>query len=210
MNIKMNWQSNRIRLLVGVLFALGLLVYSLPWLINSGSGLSFGAYDLAEWASLHPAVRGNNPVLLTSLLLRLPLTCLGLIITIGFLQGKSRLRLLLAILIAIAMLPPLEFFTQYQDDPNYQQQFLLAVITCVAGGLSIGLKTRSHVKTLMVLLVVVGVVSSLTGLIQGYLLLEQFKLPVQVGAGGIGIVIIYAIITWVFLMTDAQLIKQTR
>ena len=206
----MNWKLNRLYLLVGGLFALGGAAYSLPWLTNPGSGLSFGAYDLAEWASLHPAVRGGNPAFLTSLLLRLPLACLGLIITVGLLQIKLRSRIFLTFLIALALLPPLEFFTQYRDDPNYQQQFYLAGIALVIGVLSVSMKPGRHIKTFVIFLAVIGGASSLTGLLQAYSLLEQFKLSVQVGLGGIGLIIIYAIITWVFLRTDNSLKKANK
>ena len=64
---------------------------------KSWQWLKFGAYDLAEWTSLHPSVRSGNPALLTALLLRVPLACLGLIICMGFLQktlGIMRLAVL--------------------------------------------------------------------------------------------------------------------
>lgn len=212
MNLSMKWRHNRFDILVGGLFALGCAAYSWPWLINPGNGLSFSAYDLAEWTSLHPSVRGSNPALLTSLFLRLPLACLGLIFAIGFLQGKPRTRLMLVFLIALALLPPLEFFTQYRDDPNYQQQFYLAGIIFVVGILSVAIRPGRHVKLLIALLAVIGIISSLAGLLQGYSLLEQFKLPVQVGLGGISLIIIYAIIAFVFvlLIPDNPSIKQTR
>src|SRR5688500_1464361 len=106
----MNWKPNTSQLLTIILLIVGCAAYRLPWLTNPGSGLSLGAYDLGEWASLHPAVRSGNPALLTTLLLRLPLVCLGLIISIGFLRGKLGFALLLIVLTGIALLPPLEFF----------------------------------------------------------------------------------------------------
>ncbi|MCU0513679.1 MAG: hypothetical protein MUE40_14060 [Anaerolineae bacterium] len=57
----------------GLLVPAALLAYLLPWVVNPGAALTPGAYDLAEWVSLTPMARGQSPVLLTPLLLRLPL-----------------------------------------------------------------------------------------------------------------------------------------
>src|SRR5262245_55358949 len=102
-----------------ILCATGIAAYCLPWLVNRGTGLTFGAYDLAEWTSLHPAVRGGNPPLLASLLLRLPLACFGLVAAMTLWPNNKGKRLTLIFLVAIALLPPIEFFTQYRDDSNY-------------------------------------------------------------------------------------------
>jgi hypothetical protein len=206
----MRWKPNSSQLLTVMLLVLGCAAYSLPWLTNPGSGLSLGAYDLAEWTSLHPTVRSGNPALLTTLLLRLPLACLGLIISIGFLREKLGFAVLVIVLTGIALLPPLEFFTQYRDDPNYQQQFFLALFTIATGILSIAIRPEILIKSLVILLVVVGAGSSLAGLLQGYSLLEQFKLPTQFGLGGIGLVAIYAISIFYFLWANKESIKQTR
>jgi hypothetical protein len=210
MKTDMNWKPNTSQLLAAGLLLLGCAAYCLPWLTNPGSGLSLGAYDLAEWTSLHPAVRSGNPALLTTLLLRLPLACLGLIISIGLLRGKLGFAFLLIVLTGIALLPPLEFFTQYRDDPNYQQQFFLALFTIATGVLSMAIRPESLIKSLVILLAVVGAGSSLVGLLQGYALLEQFKMPTQFGLGGIGFVAIYAISATYFLWANKWSIKQTR
>jgi len=201
----MNQHSFRIQVSAGVLFLLGCAAYSLPWIINPGAGLSFGAYDLAEWASLHPAVRESNPMLLTSLFLRLPLACLGLLLTIGIFSEKIWPRLMLLSLIAFALLPPLEFFTQYRDDPNYRQQFFLAGSTMIIGVLSIAVKRKGSVKLLVITLVMIGAISSLWGLIQGYSLMRTFDLPVQITFAGIALMIVYGLIGY-----SLPVIKQTR
>jgi hypothetical protein len=207
----MKWELNSSQLLtVIMLLVLGCTAYSLPWLMNPGSGLSLGAYDLAEWTSLHPAVRSGNPALLTTLLLRLPLACLGLIISIGFLRRKLIFAVVVIVLTGSALLPPLEFFTQYRDDPNYQQQFFLALFTIATGVLSMAIRPDHLTKSLVILLAIVGAGSSLAGLLQGYALLEQFKLPTQFGLGGIGLVAFYAISTLYFLWANKWSIKQTR
>jgi hypothetical protein len=179
-------------------------------LINPGSGLSFGAYDLAEWTSLHPAVRNGNPALLTPLLLRVPLACWGLIISLGFLNTRFGVAAVIIVLTSIAILPPLEFFTQYRDDPNYQQQFLLALVTLATGITGIAIRSVHVIKPLVIILAFVGAGSSLAGLIQGYRLLEQFKLPTHFGFGGISLIAIYVIVALYLLRINKGIIKQTR
>lgn len=197
------------QLLASGLLLLGCIAYSLPWLMNPGNGLTFGAYDLAEWTSLHPAVRGGNPALLTALLLRVPLACLGLIVSIGFLRGRLGFAIGVIVLTGIALLPPLEFFTQFRDDPNYQQQFFLALITVAVGIASMMLRSIRLTKMVVILLAVVGAASSLAGLLHGYAFLEQFKLPTQFGLGGMTLTSIFAIIVLYFFRENRGMIKQT-
>ena len=53
---------------------LALIAYSLPWVVGPGAALTLNAYDLAEWTSLHPAVRtAALPFALTFGLRLLPL-----------------------------------------------------------------------------------------------------------------------------------------
>jgi hypothetical protein len=195
----MNQYSLRSGLWIGALFLLGCAAYSLPWLANHSTGLSFGAYDLAEWASLHPAVRGANPTLLASFLLRLPLACLGLLCFIGLYRENLWLRLIFLALIGIALLPPLEFFTQYRDDPNYRQQFFLAVSTVLFGILSMSLVRRDYIRPLVIALVLIGAISSLWGLLQGYSLMTAFNLTTRISFGGIALLAIYALTGFVLL-----------
>ncbi len=115
-------------LLWWMLVGLALLSYCLPWIHNPGTSLSLNAYDLAEWATLHPSVRTSTPPLITSLLLRLPLLCLALAIVVNSLQSNG-IKLMLICITAVALLPPLEFFGSAFEDINYRQQFILAMIT---------------------------------------------------------------------------------
>jgi len=202
----MSQYSYRIQLWMGTFFILGCVAYSLPWVTNPGAGLSFGAYDLAEWASLHSTARESTPMLLTSFLLRLPLACLGLLITIGFFRENSWLRVIPVLLIGIALLPPLEFFTQYRDDANYRQQFFLALTTGIAGVLSVNISGRWYVKLLVMVLVLIAVTSSLWGLIQGYSLMRAFNLSTQVSFGGVSLITILIL----YLFATIQALKQTR
>jgi hypothetical protein len=205
----MHSKSHDPKVLAGGLLLLGCITYNLPWLINPSNGLSFGAYDLAEWMSLHPTVRSGNPTLLTTLLLRLPLAHLGLIVSIGFLRERLGFAITVIMLTAIALLPPLEFFTQFRDDPNYQQQFFMALVTVAIGIAGMILNPGHLTKTLVILLTIFGAMSSGAGLLYGYTLLEQFKLPTQFGLGGIGLTAIYAISAFYFLGMNQRSRKQT-
>jgi hypothetical protein len=209
MKTDMHRKPNTSQLMAGGLLLLGCITYSLPWLMNPGNGLTFGAYDLAEWTSLHPAVRGGNPALLTALLLRVPLACLGLIVSIGFLRQRVGFAIAVIVLTGIALLPPLEFFTQFRDDPNYQQQFILTSITVAVGIASMMLRSVRLTKIVVILLAFVGAIGSVAGLLHGYALLEQFKLPTQFGLGGISLTAIFAISTLYFFRANQGSIKQT-
>ena len=68
----------------GLFLVVSLIAYILPWVNTRATGLTLGAYDLAEWASLHPA----SIQLLPSLLIRLQLV----IITIIFLNDRKKLQ----------------------------------------------------------------------------------------------------------------------
>ena len=117
-----------------LVIALMLVFYAFPWVVNPAASLSPNAYDLAEWTSLHPAVRAETPMLLTSLLLRLPLACLALLI--AFRARRNWFSVIVVLLIGLALLPPLEFIKTL-GDPNYDQQAALAAITLIGGAIGL-------------------------------------------------------------------------
>jgi hypothetical protein len=175
--------------------ALILLLYSLPWVVNPGVSLTFGGYDLAEWASLHHAARAESPPLLTSFLLRLPLALAAALIGLsGKGQGETRLFSLAAILlIAVALLPPLEF-TQAPDDPNYRQEALVAGIALIGGlaGIGISARTPRFAPLVSAVIGIVGAGAVIAGLNSAYGLLRGFELPVGLGIGGLGLAGVFA------------------
>lgn len=186
----MNWRS------IGLIF-LALGFYVLPWLINPAVGLTANAYDLAEWASLHPEVRNQTPSLLTSLLLRVPLVIFGLMIAlnIGVNRKKHLTWISLFLLVAVASFPPLEFLTVARSDPNYQQQFMLFLSTLIIGGVAIsGMFNRWHWLGL-VILGALGIGVSAWGLMQTRHLMIGFSMPVAVGLGGIGTSLMFLLIS---------------
>lgn len=165
-----------------ILIALGLLAYILPWLHNPPAGLTFAAYDLAEWSSLHPAVRDTNPPLLTSLFLRIPLPCL-LLGALFATKQQSKGILLITLLIAAALLPPFEFLTQFRSDPNYQQQFVIAFMTLLIGILAASRKLQSLRQALALILLSISFISAFIGVSQAAGLMNAFNLPASLGLG---------------------------
>ncbi|MEO8612082.1 MAG: hypothetical protein ABI690_29565 [Chloroflexota bacterium] len=187
-----------------VIFIVGLVAYCLPWVVNRGSSLSFGAYDLAEWASLHPTVRGSNPALVTSLLLRLPLACFGIVIASTLWKQRPGWRIVFLLLVGIALLPPLEFFTQYRDDPNYQQQFALAVIAVLVGIFTLVMRSPKWINVLSIVCAFIGSICGLLGLMQSYNLMRGFELATQVGSGGILFIILNVGIGTILVYSSKQ------
>jgi hypothetical protein len=170
-----------------------LVAYALPWMsVPTVSGLTVSAYDLAEWASIHPAVR-TDMLLLTPLLLRLPLVCLAIWFAT---QPIGRwLRLLIIILLALASLPPLEFFTIARSDANYQQQFVLALMAFVGGAIVLAITTLRKrylqrippitIKLLAAAVLLIGVVTAVGGMLRAHMLFQELALDAQIGIGSI-------------------------
>lgn len=176
---------------LAVLLAIALLAYCLPWLHNAGVSLSLNAYDLAEWTTLHPSVRAANPSLITSLLLRLPLPCLGLAIAFGNITRSRIVKIILLGLLSLALFPPLEFFTSARNDPNYQQLFALALITFITGLVVPVFTSPKQKHIIVIVLMIVGLIAALVGTLQANSLMETFKLPAQLGLGIVLIVLTY-------------------
>ncbi|MBZ0293721.1 MAG: hypothetical protein K8L99_14225 [Anaerolineae bacterium] len=119
--------------------------------------------------------------MLPPLLLRLPLVFIVLLVV--FNTGIPRwLRAIIAGIGVIALLPPFEFLSSLSD-PNYQQQFALAVITFVFGAIGLTDRLRSGVALVVLLIGLVGV--SLWGNISAYNMMVAYRLPVQYGLGGV-------------------------
>lgn len=165
-----------------------LIFYCLPWVITTAASLTMGAYDLAEWSSLHPASRGASIPLLPALLLRLPLVCLALAAAFAARRGASWwLYTLFVGLMSAALLPPLEFFTQAGSDPNYRQQFGLALFALIGGTAGLTGRLSSWNSSIIPALALAGVAASAAGLWQAEALLRDFQLPAQLGLGVFGL-----------------------
>jgi hypothetical protein len=169
-----------------------------PWFTHETAGFTMNAFDLAEWASLHPAVRSSSPPMLASFLLRAPQ--LALVFAFALAANRlvdPRVRWLLrgiAMLPLLRFLPPAEFFTSATGDPNYRQMALLA-------GLGIGLVMLSiplhRMRTrwqdwLSSVVLLGGVVSGWWGLSRTRLLLDNFEIAVKTGPGIVGLTFVSA------------------
>lgn len=170
----------------------------IPWIVVPVGGLQMGAYDLAEWSSLVPAVRQAAPFMWPALALRLPLAFVGVLFSLYTAQNHRGWAVTIAIVTAIALLPPLEFFTIYRDDANYRQQFIIAVGTLIIGIMGIGLRDQNKQMTLIVIVCLLGCIASVVGLGQAYTLMGSFSLHPTLGLGGgmtiLGLAIIAAVV----------------
>ncbi len=172
--------------IIFILFTL--ITYTLPWVVGGGASLTFGAFDLAEWASLHPATRAMSPILLTSFLLRFPLVCLAWIVAFNappypFKSANWWFYGVICLILVIFSTPPLEFLTTNRDDMNYLQQAGLSVLGIIgcAIGLSGVLKPYRHY--IAVVMSLIGAIVSVWGVILAYSLLADFQISISVGIG---------------------------
>ena len=189
--------SNRNLWWLFLIFAL--IAYSLVWADAPTQGMSLNAYDLAEWASLHPATHPIQPLVptrLPSLLLRLQLTILCWIIAFVFHQQGSnhrRLAILAIILLSIAQLPPFEFFLNARDDLNYVQQFILSSVSLASLLFSRWKRLLNYDKRLLAILLIIGMLTTFQGTTESLRLLSSVQQPATWGFGAPLLLLIYII-----------------
>lgn len=172
--------------LVIVLFAIA--SYFLPWFsVNNITALTMNAYDLAEWSSLHPSTPNGPPALLISLLLRIPLGCLLAICTIVLknIIKCSSFHFFAIMLLVGGLLPPLDFFGSAVNDPNYGQQFVIAVCLLLIAVLFTVERFFTRALSAIDVLAAVAVISGLLGIRLVNDMLSVFKIPFQSELGAI-------------------------
>ncbi|MFZ4825880.1 MAG: hypothetical protein ACOYLB_00850 [Phototrophicaceae bacterium] len=189
----MNWKSSPILILEFCLLA----SVGLPWIQHAESvALTANLYDLAEWMTLHPDVRGMGQSLPISLALRVILVLLGWAI---FEKSHSQdifLRLVGYCFVAFLLLPiapPVESLRNNLSDWNYRQQFILLIIYIV--GLSLLLKYKLGILTHILLLPI-----GLWGGISGQYYMFRLELNVELGVG----VILFVMLTSVAILMEVQ------
>ena len=193
------------RWLVLGLAALLLVAYTLPWLKTTDAAITFGGYDLAEWVSLHPQVRGGNPPLLPTLLLRLPLTCVALLLAL--LPARMRpswidvLRVMAVCLLSAAQLPPLEFFTISQGDINYQQQVALALVSLFGGAIGLFAPLGRFRPIAAALTALIGAAACILGLMEAARLVGSFRVPTTPALGGQITGILFALLAGLIILS---------
>jgi hypothetical protein len=92
---------------------------------------------------------------------------------------------LLVVISTLALLPPLEFFTQAwaRDDLNYQQQATVAGMSLIGGiAILIGFSRKWSMR-LRVPLAIAIVVSAGIGLMRAYDLMTGFQIGIAIGPG---------------------------
>ncbi len=172
-----------------VIVALMLALYLLPWVTNPSAALSLNGYDLAEWTSLHPAVRDAAIPLLPTAFLRLPLACFALLI--AFSARRTWFAGIVTIILALSVLRP-EFITAL-GDPNYRQQAALAVIALVGGGIGFSGALKRWHHWIAAGAAVIGAAACIAGLLLGYGLMRDFSLPTGFGLGGLALALAFAL-----------------
>jgi hypothetical protein len=167
--------------------------YELPWYVHDTAAFTTNAFDLAEWASLHPAVRSSSPPLLTSFLLRFPQVALIFALALaanGLHDPRSRWSWrAVALLPALRFFPPGDFFTGASTDPNYRQMLLLVAL-CAGSVLIAILLERAAARVQSALLIAAlaaGMLGGWWGLSRAGVLLDNFEIDVSIGAGIIGL-----------------------
>ena len=167
--------------------------YYLPWYVHDTAAFTTNAFDLAEWASLHPAVRSSSPPMLTSFLLRFPQVTLVFALTLaanGLHDPRSRwIWRFIALVPALRFFPPSDFFTGANADPNYRQMLLLTGL-CAGGVFAAILLERAAAwfqAALLIAASVVGVIAGWWGLSRAGVLLDNFEIEVAIGAGAVGL-----------------------
>lgn len=176
--MKLPWQQGLLPHLL--IFALG-LGYCLPWLHNNSAGLALSAYDLAEWSSLHPAVR-SQLIMGTPGLLRSVMACLILIAITLLGRSFPRPTLLLLVFVGtLALLPPVRVLPMVFRDINYAQQLGIAVGTLLLGIGAVIYRNRRSMP-LIVYCLIAGI-STVVGAGQAQKLYEGLGLSSTLGPG---------------------------
>ncbi len=197
-----------------VALTLALLCYYLPWYSHATAAFTLHAYDLAEWASLHPAVRSEAPVLWTSFLLRLPQVTLIWAAALLANGGRDpRLRTVLrgvALLVALRFLPPREFLSAASGDPNYRQMAVLTGLG-LAGILLAILAWRlpeCWQRWAAAVILLAGAIAGWWGLTHIRPLLDNFQVEARVGYGVLGYTLFCLAATGTLLRGNIQALFQ--
>lgn len=188
---------------------IALTAYALPWIYAVPQVLALNAYDLAEWTSLHPSVRNQNPALMTTFWLRLTLTLLTLLFAAWTIRKQhSVIRFLyyvsLGILI-ILQLPPLEIINN-PTDSNYLQQLSLALASLL-GLIAIRRSSDENHHQISLALSIAAGISAWLGFQQAHMLMGQFGLE---STPGLGMVLFFAASGIYWLYSAMQIINGRR
>lgn len=177
-----------------LLFILSIIAYIIPWALNSSSGLSVGAYDLAELLSKQAL---NQTLYTIIFLLRgqlFLLTCyLAFSISYTIWTFRWWITALLCMGLIIAQLPPLTFIMD-SGDVNQQQQAILAGISFV--GVIVGLSRYFYQqrKIILVIISLIGIATSIYTIAQSMRILNPYDGGIVIGLGGFMLIALYGVI----------------
>jgi peptidoglycan/LPS O-acetylase OafA/YrhL len=191
--------------LVVIGLVLATACYYLPWYTHDTAGFTTNAFDLAEWTSLHPAVRSSSPPMLTSFLLRF--SQLMLVAALALIANRlddPRCRWVwrgIALLLALRFFPPSDFFSDATGDPNYRQMLLLTVLG--VGGVFVAIwLARAPDRwqdALLIITLVCGVLAGWWGLSRADTLFDNFEIDVSTGPGIAGLSLAVAAVVLIVL-----------
>ena len=168
---------------------IALIAYYLPWVWHPTAALTANAYDLAEWVSIHPAVRNGDPPLVAPFFLRSLLGGIALLCGLSAVCARKWWGHWLygapAVILAITLLPPPDFFRGAGGDPNYRQQFGLAVGTLIALLAIFGLRRRfARFSALLEAVIVLAVlIVACVGEVLALRVVQSLGIAVTLGGG---------------------------
>jgi hypothetical protein len=176
---------------------LALAAYYLPWVYHRAAALTFNANDLAEWTNLAPAVRSGPIPLLIPLLLRAVLALLALLFGLHATSAERAFSrwgyAFLAIILAITLLPPAEFFRGAWDDANYRQQFGIAMGTTV-GLVAISVaqwrsRLEPYRRRLEIAIALLCIIFAIVGNVLALNVVRSYQIDATLGGGLIALII---------------------
>lgn len=172
-------------LLLALLVALG--GYYLPWLTNRAAVLSANAFDLAEWVGLSPAQRYVEVPLLAPFFLRLVLVLLAWLFWLRAGATPGLLRYLpaaLALILALTLFPPLDFFRSAGHDVNYRQLMTLCVVALTGlGAITLLGRRRLPWRRVEMALGALALFAAAAGQIMAVRVIQGLQIPAPTGAG---------------------------
>lgn len=172
--------------LIYIFIGFTLIAYILPWIVTPTAPLTLGAYDLAEWTSLHPSQPSTSPPLIVAFALRVQLVIIAIIIALIANQHSEQLfSSVLIIILAIAQLPPFEFISAL-DNINYQQQFIFASLSLIAGLILTFWKPSQFIPIIITTLTVIGGILAIVGINEAQ---NLYRLSFEQPSMGVGVII---------------------
>ncbi len=186
------WQATQypsIILLIGAL-----LMYILPWALNNSAVLSLGAYDFAEFLAKR---QFDDTSYNTILALRGQLVFLTWLLAFSIQRPLFTInwgvKVVFCLLLVIAQLPPLTFINNI-GDMNQQQQALLSLSSLIGVGFGLTGLLWATKNYLQLSISIVGIITTIYGLFNALEITSVYLSNIRIGFGGIGLVVIYAVI----------------